>query len=134
MISHFIAKAGLSERTANQVRLALLAVAGAMLFGATAAADSTVALLERVNDKSIMEYVQAGQIIRLGPQDTIVLRYLSSCLRETITGGTVRVGPDWSEVQSGEVQRFREECGAGKMVLTGTQSPIAGRAFRGLGH
>jgi hypothetical protein len=33
-----------------------------------------------------MDYVQAGQIIRLGPHETIVLSYMSSCLRETITG------------------------------------------------
>jgi hypothetical protein len=78
-----------------------------------------------------MDYVQAGQIIRLGPHQTIVLSYMSSCLRETITGGTVTVGTDWSEVQSGEVRRLRGQCDAGKMVLTGAQTHIGGRAFRG---
>src|SRR6266567_3231602 len=126
-----------SERTPSQVRLALLAIAGAMVLASAAAADPVeVALLERVSSNSVsgdlMEYVQAGQIIRLGPRETIVLSYMSSCLRETITGGTVTVGKDWSEVQSGEVQRLRGECGGGKMILTGAQSPIAGRTFRGL--
>ena len=125
-------------RTAGQSCVAVLAITGLMVLTSGAAAGPIeVALVESANGNSLsvesMDYVRAGQIIRLGPHDTIVLRYLSSCLRETITGGTVTVGPDWSEVQSGEVQRLRGECGASKMVLTGTQSPVGG-IFRGLGH
>ena len=137
MTSNSRAISGFSERTPSQVRLALLAIAGAMVLASAAAANPVeVALLERVSSNSVsgdlMEYVRAGQIIRLGPRETIVLSYMSSCLRETITGGTVTVGKDWSAVQSGEVQRLRDECG-GKMILTGAQSPIAGRTFRGVG-
>src|SRR5437899_2921962 len=135
MTSNSRAISGFSERTPSRVRLALLAIAGAMVLASAAAADPVeVALLERVSSNSVsgdMEYVRAGQIIRLGPRETIVLSYMSSCVRETITGGTVTVGKDWSAVQSGEVQRLRDECG-GKMILTGAQSPIAGRTFRGL--
>ena len=125
--------------TAGQSCVAVLAITGLMALTSGAAADPIeVALVESANGNSLsvesMDYVRAGQIIRLGPHDTIVLRYLSSCLRETITGGTITVGSDWSEVQSGEVQRLRRECGVGNMVLTGTQSPIAGRTFRGPGH
>src|SRR6516225_3955624 len=124
--------------TAGQSCVAVLAITGLMVLTSGAAAGPIeVALVESANGNSLsaesMDYVRAGQIIRLGPHDTIVLRYLSSCLRETITGGTVTVGSDWSEVQSGEVQRLRGECGASKMVLTGTQSPVGG-IFRGLGH
>ena len=137
MTSNSRAISGFSERTPSQVRLALLAIAGAMVLASAAAADPVeVALLERVSSNSVsgdMEYVRAGQIIRLGPRETIVLSYMSSCLRETITGGTVTVGKDWSEVQSGEVKRLRGQCGGGKMILTGAQSPLAGRTFRGVG-
>jgi hypothetical protein len=137
MTSNSRAISGFSERTPSQARLALLAIAGAMVLASAAAADPVeVALLERVSSNSVsgdMEYVRAGQIIRLGPRETIVLSYMSSCLRETITGGTVTVGKDWSEVQSGEVQRLRAQCGGGKMILTGAQSPLAGRTFRGVG-
>src|SRR5258706_15347656 len=52
-----------------------------------------------------MDYVRAGQVIRLGPHQTIVLSYMASCVRETITGGTVTVGTQRSEVQSGHVRR-----------------------------
>ena len=123
-----------SARTVGQARLATLAVAGAMAVASAAAADPIeVALVESSNSPGVefMDYVQAGQIIRLGPHQTIVLSYMNSCLRETITGGTVTVGTDWSEVQSGEVRRLRGQCDAGKMVLTGAQSHIGGRTFRG---
>jgi hypothetical protein len=125
-----------SAKTAGQYRLATLAVAGVMALASAAAADPIeAALVESVSSNSagveFMDYVQAGQIIRLGPHDTIVLRYVSSCLRETITGGTVTVGTDWSGVQSGEVRRLRGQCDAAKMVLTGGQGAIAGRTFRG---
>src|SRR5713101_6200842 len=123
-----------SARTVGQARLATLAVAGAMAVASAAAADPIeVALVESSNSPGVefMDYVQAGQIIRLGPHQTIVLSYMSSCLRETIIGGTVTVGTDWSEVQSGEVRRLRGQCDAGKMVLTGAQTHIGGRAFRG---
>jgi hypothetical protein len=125
--------------TAGRSCVAVLAITGLIALTSDAAAGPIeVALVESANGNSLsvesMDYVRVGQIIRLGRHGTIVLRYLSSCLRETITGGTVTVGQDWSEVQSGDVQRLRGDCGAGKMVLTGTQSPIAGRAFRGLGN
>jgi hypothetical protein len=125
-----------SAKTVGQARLATLAVAGAMaLASAAAAAPIEAALVESVSSNSsgveFMDYVQAGQIIRLGPHETIVLSYMSSCVRETITGGTVTVGTDWSDVQSGEVRRLRGQCDAGKMVLTGAQSAIGGRAVRG---
>jgi hypothetical protein len=130
-LSRFLAK------TVGQARFATLAVAGAMALAsaAAAAAPVEVALVESVSGKSsgaeFMDYVQAGQIIRLGRQETIVLSYMGSCVRETITGGTVTVGTDWSEVQSGEVTRLRERCDAGKMELTTAQTAISGRTFRG---
>jgi hypothetical protein len=81
-----------------------------------------------------MDYVRTGEVIRLGARDTLVLTYMTSCIRETITGGIVTIGTDWSEVQSGQVLRMRGQCGVGKTVLTGAQTPIGGRTFRGPGH
>src|SRR6516165_11983327 len=125
--------------TAGRSCVAVLAITGLIALTSDAAAGPIeVALVESANGNSLsvesMDYVRVGQIIRLGPHDTIVLRYMSSCLRETITGGTVTVGPDWSEVQSGEVLRLRGECGVGKMVLTGTHTPAGGRIVRCLGR
>jgi hypothetical protein len=112
-----------------------------MALASAAVADPIeVALIENLTGVSpgveSMDYVRTGQVIRLAPHQTIVLSYMSSCLRETITGGTVRVGTDWSEVHAGEVQRTRGQCDVGgKLVLTGAQSQIGGRVFRGpTGH
>ena len=52
-------------------------------------------------------------------------------MREMITGGTVTVGIDQSQVQSGEVKRSDGRCDVGKMELTGAHTEIAGRTFRG---
>jgi hypothetical protein len=68
----------------------------------------------------------------LGPHDTIVLSYLHSCVRETITGGTVTVGVEQSEVQAGKVTRSKVDCGEPTFVLTGnSEIQFAGRVFRG---
>jgi hypothetical protein len=130
-LSHILA------RTAGQARFAALVLAGSVAFASVAAAADPfeVAVVESISGNAsgveFMDYLRLGQVIRLGPHETIVLTYKASCVRETITGGTVTIGTDRSQVQSGEVKRFVGQCGAGKMELTGTQSAIAGRTFRG---
>ena len=136
MASNSSAISRFSARAVSQARLAILALAGSVAFASAAAADpNEVALVESLTGNSpglgFMDYVRTGQVIRLGPHQTIVLSYMSSCLRETITGGTVTVGPDGSEVQSGEVSRTRVPCDVGKAVLTRALSQIGGRTFRG---
>jgi len=79
----------------------------------------------------VFSYVHEGETIRLGPTDTIVLIYLSSCVRETITGGTVTVGIQQSEVQRGKVERNKAQCER-TFILTGSNEVhVAGRALRG---
>jgi hypothetical protein len=97
MASNSSAISRFSARTVGQARLATLALAGAVVFASTAAADPIeVALVENLTGNSpgveFMDYVRAGQVIRLDPHQTIVLSYMSSCLRETITGGTAPMG------------------------------------------
>lgn len=112
-------------------------LAGPSLIGASAwaAAASPAALVEEVRGKlpsvEFMDYLDAGKVIQLGPQDTIVLSYLKSCTHETITGGTVTIGIEQSEVTSGTVVRNSVACSAGKMLLTDeTARQSAGVAFR----
>jgi len=81
----------------------------------------------------IMDYVETGRVIRLGARQTIVLSYLNSCTREAITGGTVTVGTDQSEVLSGKVERTKVPCDPGQASLAEEVAiQIAGRTFRGL--
>ena len=119
----------------GQTGLAILAFAAALAIIPATAEDAT-ALVESINSHSqrveLMTYAHVGQVIRLSPDQTMVLSYKNSCVRETITGGTVTVGIEHSEVQSGDVKRVNGSCNAGKVELTGAQTAISGRAYRGL--
>jgi len=90
---------------------------------------SPVAIIEDITGTPpaihFMDYLKAGDVIQLGPQDSIVLGYLKSCWRETITGGTVTVGAEQSKVQNGKVERSQVACGGGKMELT---AELAGKS------
>jgi hypothetical protein len=82
-------------------------------------------------DVEFMDYVGAGQVIKLEPRDVLVLSYLKSCEHETITGGTVRVGSDKSEVEGGKIARAKVPCNGGKMQLSSAEtSASAASAFR----
>jgi hypothetical protein len=121
-------------RAAGQAGLAALAIAGAMAASAAAADSTGVALVEQVTGSpagvEFMDYVRTGQIIRLGSHQSIVLAYVSSCLRETITGpGTVTIGTDRSDVQSAEVRRTRGQCNVGKAIVPDVQGEFGARSF-----
>jgi hypothetical protein len=105
----------------------LLQGAGALI--STVAAQSPAAVVEEITGSAagvqFMDYVEPGQVIRLGAHDHIVLGYLKSCWRETIDGGTVTVGNDQSEVAGGEVVRAKVACEGGKMMLS---AELAGKS------
>src|SRR5580693_2933297 len=85
-----------------------------------------IALVEDVKsataDVEFMDYVGNGQVIKLGPGDTLVLSYLKSCAYETITGGTVVVGAEQSAVQDGQVTRAKVPCAGGKIQLSSQEA------------
>src|ERR1700682_6454992 len=73
-------------------------------------------------DIEFMDYVGSGQVIKLEPRDVLVLSYLKSCEHETITGGTVTVGSERSDVRDGQVVRAKVPCNGGKIRLTSQQA------------
>jgi len=89
-----------------------------------------IALVENVKSASadieFMDYVGTGQVIRLEPQDVLVLSYLKSCEHETITGGTVRVGTEKSDVEGGQIARAKVPCNGGNMKLNAQQANASG--------
>jgi hypothetical protein len=106
---------------------AILLQAAGMLVSA-AVAQTPAAIVEEVGGVAgvqFMDYVEPGQVIRLGGHDRIVLGYLKSCWRETITGGIVTVGAEQSEVAGGEVVRAKIACEGGKMMLS---AELAGKS------
>ena len=103
------------------IRMPLAALAVMAAASAAAAALLQVALVEDVSASSaggvmLMDYVETGKVIALGPDDTLVLSYMSSCIQETIRGGTVTVGTTQGEVRSGKVERVKVACDAGRML------------------
>jgi hypothetical protein len=119
------------------IETAFRVVAGAGVACSIAVAGpAPVALVENVSGNpagiELMDYVEIGKVIELGARDAIVLSYMQSCVRETITGGTVTVGADQSNVHGGKVARAKVPCEAGKMLLaTNEAAQFGGKIFRG---
>jgi len=90
------------------------------------------ALVEDIKSASaeveFMDYVGSGQVIKLGAGEVLVLSYLKSCEQETITGGTVTVGAERSEVQDGKVVRAKVSCAGGKIQLSAAEASKSGAA------
>src|SRR6201997_4907053 len=111
----------------NGIFAILLQAAGMLV--SPVAAQTPAALVEEVGGGvmgvQFMDYVEPGQVIRLGGHDRLVLGYLKSCWRETITGGTVTVGTEQSAVAGGEVARAKVACEGGKMMLS---AELAGKS------
>lgn len=112
-----------------------LFIAATLVLLPLAAAAQPSALVEDVESKSagveFMDYVAEGRVIKLAGRDTLTLSYLKSCWRETITGGTVKVGAEQSEIEGGKVDRQKVRCDAGKLQLTEQQAQKSGAmAFR----
>lgn len=110
--------------------MALAAALGVAAYAGQADAQRPVALVEDVSAGvqgiEILDYVSQGQEIRLGSGQSLVLSYLGSCRRETITGGTVRVGAQSSEVAGGAVATEQMQCDRGALRLAAAQAGQSG--------
>jgi len=88
-----------------------------------AAAASPVAIVEEVQGKvtgaESMDYVAPKTVIKLGANGSIVISYMKSCRRETITGvGTVIVGTDESMIHLAEVNAIKTPCDTAQVHAT----------------
>lgn len=119
---------------------AALGVIGSQGFMMAAPAQTPVAVVEEVKGKpsgvEFMDYVSSGKEIKLGPKNSIVLGYMSSCWRETITGGTVLVGVEQSMVHGGEIERVKVDCDGGGQYAAADRKTRegAGTDFRGISN
>jgi hypothetical protein len=105
----------------------------AFLVGAAptaASAQSVAAIVESVagvqGKLRAMDYVLQGQVIELGPRGSIVLGYLGSCVRETINGGSVKVGQAQSQITGGRVVRRTVQCDGGRLLLSKKEAEQSG--------
>lgn len=86
--------------------------------GAAAQTGEPAAIVEEATvDTGLapMDYLEVGRTLILPPGRTILIGYLSSCVRERIAGGTVVIGLARSTVSGGEVSRDHVAC-AGTVV------------------
>ena len=108
----------------------LLPAALAVMAASFPAAAGPAAIVEdvkgRIEKLDVMDYVDPGQVVQLKAGDVLVLGYLKSCLRETISGGKVTVGEDQSQVEGGKVERAKFACDGGKLQLTSEQAGKSG--------
>ena len=116
------------------MRFVLVGVALLGLPGNLVAAQLPSALVENVTGAiagpELLDYVSPGQVVQLGPSGTIILAYLESCTRETITGGEVTIGLHSSQVRGGEIKRENPPCNR-TAVSTAVTSDAGGAVFRG---
>src|SRR5664279_2576757 len=101
------------------------AIVGLVGLTGAGAAQVPVAVVEDVQGKvtgvEFMDYVVPGKLIKLGPTGMVVLGYMKSCVRETITGlGTVIVGTEESMVHLSNVK-------AGKVLCDSSHSQLIDR-------
>ena len=93
------------------------------------AADPT-AVVEDVSEGAggltVFDFLEPGQNIELGPEATLVVGYLTSCVREFITGGHVTIGQTESLVSGGELVREVVECRGGEALLSQSQAAASG--------
>jgi len=97
------------------MRRMLAAIVGLLALTGAARAQPPAAVVEDVQGKvtgaEFMDYVVPGQVIKLGPGGSIVLSYMKSCWRETISGvGTVIVGTEESAVHLAEFKAGKVPC------------------------
>ena len=115
------------------------AIVGLVAFTGVAAAQSPVAVVEDVQGDvtgaEFMDYVAPGAVIKMGPDGKVVLGYMKSCRRETITGaGTVNVGSEKSMVHLSEIRADEVQCDSSHSQLLDRQvRESAASVIRGLG-
>src|SRR5215217_2186869 len=96
---------------------------GLLALASPAAADSPVAVVEDIKGKvtgaEFMDYVTPKAVIKIGDGGSVILSYLKSCRRETISGaGTVVVGTEESAVHLAEVKAEKTNCDPNQAAAT----------------
>jgi hypothetical protein len=119
------------------MKTSIIAIAIVIAGITSAAAQSPVAIVEDVKGKvdgvEFMDYVVPGKVIKLGANGVVVLGYLNSCLRETITGGVAIVGSEESKTSLADVSREKVGCDTGKAQLTSREATqSAATTFRSI--
>jgi len=112
-----------------------LCLAAALCLPLTARAAELAAIVEDVSEPAAgvapMDLLEEGRVIQLSADTKLVLGYLHSCIRETVTGGRVTIGAEKSKVEGGARQAKEVDCDGGRVIRSGNRSSdVAGAVFR----
>ena len=107
----------------TQMKRAIVVCLGLLTLASPAAADSPVAVVEDIKGKvtgaEFMDYVTARSVIKIADGGSVVLSYLKSCRRETISGsGTVVVGNEESVVDQAVLKAEKTNCDSNQANAT----------------
>lgn len=110
--------------------ICLLAIAGPAFAG-----GAPVAIVEDVGngvtEVSPMDLLSEGDSFKLAPNQSVIIGYFSTCMREIVYGGKVMIGSASSKVEGGQVEAKKMKCAAGTMDLTPEQlAQSAALAYR----
>ena len=105
------------------MKRAIVVCLGLLALASPAAADSPVAVVEDIKGKvtgaEFMDYVTARSVIKIADGGSVVLSYLKSCRRETISGsGTVVVGNEESVVDQAVLKAEKTNCDSNQANAT----------------
>lgn len=119
----------------RQALRAMLLVAATMLAAGTAQAQQTAVVEDlsgSVPGVEVFDFLSAGKTITLPAGAKLVLGYMNSCTRETITGaGTVAIGESGSKVTGAKLQQEKLTCAAANQLAQGQAGKSAAMVFRG---
>jgi hypothetical protein len=121
------------------MKAAMFAVATLAGLATPVFAGPPAALIEEIEGNvagaELMDYVAPGQVIKLGPGSSLVMSYLKSCRRETISGiGAVTVGTGESKVEGAALKTDVVNCDAGHAQAGAREtSEVAATIVRGIG-
>lgn len=102
-----------------------------LLASGSAQADS--ALVEKADSATglaAFEILDAGTRIELSGGLEIELGYFQSCVREQIRGGTVTIGEERSQIDSGTVERSALDCAPGVKLNAAERQESGASAWR----
>src|SRR4051795_11724292 len=122
----------------TQMKRSIVIYLGLLALASPAVAASPAAIVEDIKGKvtgaEFMDYVTPESVIRIEGDGTVILSYLKSCRRETISGaGIVTVGTEQSTVDRAVLKAEKTNCDPNQTAATTKDtSGVAATLLRGV--
>lgn len=120
----------------SMMMAAALMLAAGPFFVPNAAQAQQAAVVEDLSGPvagvEVFDFLSPGKTLSLPAGARLVLGYMNSCTRETVTGaGTVTIGETGSKVAGAKLQTEQLKCAAANQLAQGQAGKSAAMVFRG---